>query len=495
MKTNRLPFYPIELTVHNKMDYVPVICQTLSVICDNHGFDNGKTQQIIMAVEEAASNVIAHAFAEEEDAVFTIIIQPVSIGIKITIRDKGIPYNPENTTFNEEQMTGFGNFMIGKLMDNVIYKNLGNDGKELTLVKYFSSRYSHLLEEFEQTQIPKDTPKNEVKPDTQNHTYTYRNLNADDTLEIARCAYEAYGYSYPYEHIYFPERIETLNKSGDLISMIAEADTSEIAAHLAFMKFEHFTGLYELGVAMTKQKFRGANLFSNLMDYAMGIIREKDIQAYYAQCVTTHIYSQKSPIKLGMKPTALLLSYVPENVNFKKIAETNPNRSAVMIVSKITGSRPKSTVYIPEKYVGFAKHIYVSLGENHSYVSSNQTDTPEIARTSLSIAPKMGMGKLIIHSYGKDFIYQIKKHLQQIRKEKVQMLETLFLINQPDAVQIIEQLELLGFIFSGLLPGTKEGDLAVMQYLNGIDANTDNIHLVEEGLFLNTFIQSQLINM
>lgn len=492
MSTNNFPIYPIEIIIYNKPDYLPLVCQILNTICEHHGFDTAKTQQIIMATEEAVSNVITHAF-ENEEATFSVIIHPISTGIKISIKDKGLPYNPEKTSFDENQMTGFGNFIIGKLMDNVVYKNLGHQGKELTLFKYFSTRHTELDKKIETKES--DTISIEKKEKRPTYTYINRYLTPKDTLEVARCAYESYGYSYPYEHIYFPERVETLNKSGELISMVAEADTGEIAAHLAFMKFEGFNGLYELGIAMTKQKFRGGNIFSNLMEFAQQAVHDKNIQTYYGQCVTTHIYSQSAPIRQGMMPTAMLLSYAPEDVNFKKIVEEMGNRLTVMIVTKVSANRKKSKLYIPEKYCELLKHIYHSLGETHNYIHSAEGNSTDVAQTSLSIAPKLGMGKLIIYAHGKDFKIQIKKHLQQIRKEKVQMLETLFLINQPEAIPIMEELESLGFIFTGILPGATEGDLAIMQYFNGIEPNMENLQLVEEASFLETFLQQQLVNL
>ncbi len=494
MKKRSFPTYPIEIVIYNKPDYLPLVCETLNTICEQHGFDKSKTQQILMAAEEAISNVIHHAF-EGEDASFSIIIHPISTGIKVSIRDKGLPYDPGKNTFDAEQMTGFGNFVIGKLMDKVEYHNLGHQGKELSLFKYFSTRHTELEKEAE---IAIDEPKSKTerkKGETPAHMYRNRYLTPEDTLEVARCAYESYGYSYPYEHIYFPERVETLNQSGDLISMVAEADTGEIAAHLAFMRFEGFTGLYELGIAMTKQKFRGENVFSNLMDFAEHTVKGKNIQAYYGQCVTTHTYSQRAPIKQGMIPTALLLSYAPGNMNFKNIAGEVQERFALLVVTKLYGNRPKSNLYLPEKYLKSVKHIYNLIGESHNFITSAQYTPEESARTALSIAPKMGMGKLIVHAYGKDFIPQMKKHLQQIRKEKVQMLEVLLLLDNREAIQIMKDLESLGFIFSGILPGANEGDLAIMQYFNGINPNIEHIQLVEEASFLESFLRQQLLNI
>ncbi|MDD3773453.1 MAG: ATP-binding protein, partial [Weeksellaceae bacterium] len=212
MSTNNFPIYPIEIIIYNKPDYLPLVCQILNTICEHHGFDTAKTQQIIMATEEAVSNVITHAF-ENEEATFSVIIHPISTGIKISIKDKGLPYNPEKTSFDENQMTGFGNFIIGKLMDNVVYKNLGHQGKELTLFKYFSTRHTELDKKIETKES--DTISIEKKEKRPTYTYINRYLTPKDTLEVARCAYESYGYSYPYEHIYFPERVETLNKSGE----------------------------------------------------------------------------------------------------------------------------------------------------------------------------------------------------------------------------------------------------------------------------------------
>ncbi|MDD3459434.1 MAG: hypothetical protein PHO74_08180, partial [Weeksellaceae bacterium] len=64
-----------------------------------------------------------------------------------------------------------------------------------------------------------------------------------------------------------------------------------------------------------------------------------------------------------------------------------------------------------------------------------------------------------------------------------------------EAIPIMEELESLGFIFTGILPGATEGDLAIMQYFNGIEPNMENLQLVEEASFLETFLQQQLVNL
>jgi anti-sigma regulatory factor (Ser/Thr protein kinase) len=486
MRASQLPLQPVVLTIYNNLSFLPIACETITRVCKAHGFDEMALQQIEMASEEAIANVIQHAFSSNDKEQFQIEIEPISTGVCITIRDKGMPYNPNDIEFDQEALTGLGSFIIGKLMDKVVFNNLGQQGKSLALYKYFPTQ--ELVQEPTVSETTLSTPET-----AQIYTYTYRLFEPQDAIEIAKCAYESYGYTYAYEHIYFPERVVALNQSGDLISLVAIADTGEIAGHVGLVKFDGAEGLYEVGLAMTKQKFRGGNIFSNLMTMANSIAVERQWNALFGQCVTTHTYSQRQPIKQGMLPTALLPAYIPDNIDFKKIADSDANRTAILLVTQLLKERKAIEVFVPIAYKPLVAEIYQQYPQSVSIISTpgNLADLPQHTLSTLSFNPKMQMAKLFINTLGQDFESHMKKQIQHLKKEKIQMMEIFFNVQHLDAILTIQQAEQLGCKFVGLLPGAAHGDFGVLQYLNGIDAHTNKIQVVDQGQYLLSFIQSQ----
>jgi serine/threonine-protein kinase RsbW len=64
-------------------------------------------------------------------------------------------------------------------------------------------------------------------------------FRAPGPVEVARCAYRAYGYSYPNPHIFFPDRVVDLNARGSLVSALAvtpEGDFRACRARSAFRR-------------------------------------------------------------------------------------------------------------------------------------------------------------------------------------------------------------------------------------------------------------------
>jgi serine/threonine-protein kinase RsbW len=105
-------------------------------------------QEIVLASEEALVNIIKHGYLPEEKE-GTVEISCGNLteppGVKIVLKDQGIPFNPvEHVEIPESALTsnpndlslgGLGISLIVNLMDCVEYQRLSS-GNQLTLIKY-----------------------------------------------------------------------------------------------------------------------------------------------------------------------------------------------------------------------------------------------------------------------------------------------------------------------------------------------------------------------
>lgn len=109
------------------------------------GFKHSPIFKIELAIEEALVNIISYGYI---DRLGTIEIDidsslPKGLGMKIIIRDGGIPYNPLTNAklidltspLEKRVIGGYGIFFMLKVMDEVDYKR-ENNYNILTLVKY-----------------------------------------------------------------------------------------------------------------------------------------------------------------------------------------------------------------------------------------------------------------------------------------------------------------------------------------------------------------------
>jgi anti-sigma regulatory factor (Ser/Thr protein kinase) len=100
--------------------------------------------QISIAVEEVFVNIASYAYSPEiGDVVINVETDPDSALIRITLEDRGVPYDPliredpdVTLSAEERQIGGLGVYMVKQSMDNVTYEF--KDGKNiLTLEKKF----------------------------------------------------------------------------------------------------------------------------------------------------------------------------------------------------------------------------------------------------------------------------------------------------------------------------------------------------------------------
>ncbi|MCE5241842.1 MAG: ATP-binding protein, partial [Desulfobacteraceae bacterium] len=135
----------LELKIPVALKYLPLAMGFVKQCAEGFGFEEELTLNgIELAAEEAISNAICHACPTEDDSAVTVLCRRIPNGMEILIRDRGIPFDPERAAKfdpsvlqSEWDGSGLGMFLMREIMDEVTYRNLGRDGKEVQLVKYF----------------------------------------------------------------------------------------------------------------------------------------------------------------------------------------------------------------------------------------------------------------------------------------------------------------------------------------------------------------------
>lgn len=105
------------------------------------GFSDKAVYAVQLAADEAASNIIEHAYAGRADASFEMSCEFRKDRLLITFVDQGKSFdiskvsNPDvKADLSERKIGGLGIFLIRKLMDDVQYKSTGSENI-LTLMK------------------------------------------------------------------------------------------------------------------------------------------------------------------------------------------------------------------------------------------------------------------------------------------------------------------------------------------------------------------------
>ncbi len=99
--------------------------------------------EIILAVDEACTNVIKHAYHFSPEGEIEINVKCKNNKFSVSITDKGEKFNikdikdPDLEEYHKEKRVGgLGIFLMKKLMDEVKYSHLTGNRNRVTLVKY-----------------------------------------------------------------------------------------------------------------------------------------------------------------------------------------------------------------------------------------------------------------------------------------------------------------------------------------------------------------------
>lgn len=475
---------PIRLVLPNDSHALPIVLSATESITEILGFEKKEIKKLQIGVEEAAANVINHAFAPEENAEYEIIFEPIPLGIKVIIKETGIPFDPslipdyqKDKAFSEETGGGLGYYMMRQTVDEVSFHNLGAKGKETHLLKYSSSK---TVEDFIGKTEKEDAIKEkEEKPLEQDISYIIRPMRISEAVEVSKGAYSSYGYSYMYEHIYFPERVRELLKTEKLISYVAVTDSGEIISHAA-LKVDDMKDTVELGLAFTKPKYRGKGCLNKLNIALLNYATKHNIKGIVANAVTTHPYSQKALLRANFKDCAISLSRRHE-VSFKGMNDKEKQRETTAIQFLYLFPPEKKELYIPEYHKQMVEKIYNSLGIKAVFPKYNNAQSP-VGDTALDIEtdPYHKLATIYIRKYGKDSTSRIKNTLKDLCIDRFETIILSLDIEDQLTCPLVPEFENLGFFFCGIMPGLKGPDQLLLQFLNNQIINYDNIVMVSE---------------
>ena len=386
---------------------------------------------------------------------------------EVSIKDKGEPAWADFSSGKSlEEVHGIRNFLLNTWLDDVGIEKLGKDGQRI----YMRLKILNPI----QFQAPQPYLETKVL-DT---NLSIRPVQTEeDAIEAIRCIYSEYGYSYAYEQLYYVDSLLRMIKDGQLMSFLAVNDHGQTAGHFALAFSDTFKGMPEISTVVTRREFRGLGLFAKFMAHAMEIGRKEHFRALMGQPVAFHPMSQKAFLKSGFTATSVLLDYIGSDIE----SEYNKNHQRLDLFAsvKILDESAFSKVYPPKELSPFVNRIYQNLGWRYEFGETRALSDQTIM--SMESNSLLLSTKIIIQQAADDLEALVQQSVKSAIRSKNEMLEMFILMNNPSCEHAYQVAKKCGFAFSGLLPGSENGDYLVMQMLVGKDCRYD--HLVTVGEF------------
>jgi len=130
-----------ELEVDSKLESLAIINDSIAKMMKGIAAGERSILEVQMAVDEACTNIIKHAYSEEKGTI-TLICELVNDELTVAIRDRGKPFDPSSVPgpdfhadLNKRRIGGLGIYFMRRMMDKVSYSFDAQRGNELTMRK------------------------------------------------------------------------------------------------------------------------------------------------------------------------------------------------------------------------------------------------------------------------------------------------------------------------------------------------------------------------
>jgi serine/threonine-protein kinase RsbW len=134
-----------EIRLPNRLKYLSTLADFLKGVCQKHGVPTKDIENILLAVDEASTNVIKYAYQVGPLNYFKVRVSFDRDLVQIDLLDQGTRFNPlENPPPDKKELAGgeedlgMGIYVMKKVMDNIRYRYSPNEGNHLTLIKRIS---------------------------------------------------------------------------------------------------------------------------------------------------------------------------------------------------------------------------------------------------------------------------------------------------------------------------------------------------------------------
>lgn len=134
------------LTVNSQFERLAEIADFIADAACACGLNDEQTYDVQMAVDEACTNIIEHAYRGKPDGTIHLTCRKCGNEFIVTIQDFGKPFDPRQVQtprtrapLSERRIGGLGLFFMHQLMDRVEFDFVSGQGNRLTMRKKISA--------------------------------------------------------------------------------------------------------------------------------------------------------------------------------------------------------------------------------------------------------------------------------------------------------------------------------------------------------------------
>jgi anti-sigma regulatory factor (Ser/Thr protein kinase)/GNAT superfamily N-acetyltransferase len=448
-------------------------------LTDLAGLSSDQAENLAVAVREACSNVVQHAYDADDAGTITLAAVLTPAALTISVGDRGLPFDqaleaeffkthPDGAARIGEPRQGLS--LIHQGADQVRWLNHGPEGKELRFTTYRTG-----LCRLEPPLATAGSGRAATVEGGARH-YDIRLMRPEDAERGAQLMYRVYGYTYSEADFYYPERIAHDLKTGRHVGVVAVAGDGEIAGHAGIMRPE-LGPLAELGQLAVAPAHRGQGLRRRLGDRLQEEIQRLGLIGLFAEAVTLHTLSQEASEGRGLTVTAIkLLDWQAHFKNFRtggsdpgktsKPAPAGPHRETMVLYFKYLAPPALKKIVPPARHREMLAEIYGALGAQVEFLQPSHPAGQ--GQLEVHHDRTIGVGTIQVNRIGRDTLTAIRQARRDLCAiDGVVVVGLDVPLAQAGAPGLCHAAEQDGFVFSGVRPhAAADGDFLRLQYVN-----------------------------
>jgi len=117
------------LTIPSRTEFLGLVREVTRHFGEIAGFDRRQSEQLALAVDEAATDVIEHAYSGSGDRDVEVRYDDASDDLRIELLDDGVAVDPRDVPSvdlmryaSERRRGGLGMHLMGQIMDSVTFR-------------------------------------------------------------------------------------------------------------------------------------------------------------------------------------------------------------------------------------------------------------------------------------------------------------------------------------------------------------------------------------
>ena len=430
-------------------------------------------------ITEAITALIGYSFEPGEKQDLEIRCERTPAGLQVSIRDKGLPFGtsgmdpaaPEISAADGPDMAD-PVFRLKEYFDELQFHNLGPQGKELVLLKQLKNK--NITDYYAACDLePYAPPEPPMRASAVQMKCRVRQMVPTDAPEVSKTIYKTYGYTYPHDYVYYPEKIVALNDSSQIFAAVALAAEDQIAGYGVFQAWEENPRIVEMAQGVVKPEFRSRGCFRQITRYLLDHAKSQGIRGAFGEAVTNHTVTQHTVHGFGFRDCGLRLGLMPPGIVFKGMTGTIPHRLSLLVNFLFLQPPPASlSIYAPPQHKDIIAALYKELGlapEIKTTVPAEAQRARPKSVFKIKVVGSMNFARIMVARCGRHIVEELKIKVKELCLKKTEIVNLYLNLSDPLTSIFTAQFEKLGFFFAGILPGGfADGDALILQYLNNV---------------------------